>query len=163
MEGACGKIIDTDDPKVVIKKIHRRAKGNHRLTSHRAPEQQRLQAWASAVATPSHGFTVLFVPKAWDPEPHQYKMERINVRKPIEMTDIKSVPSLVEDLQRLYEVGRASDIYPQDYELYLQPDGRVALVDFDKFGVWNKDGSVKFPWGLEWSAQKVRELTPVSL
>ena len=45
--------------------------------------------------------------------------------------------------------------YSLAIKLYLQPDGRVALIDFDKFGIWNSDGSVEVPWGETWSDEFV--------
>lgn len=77
------------------------------------------------------------------------------------MSDIDSVPDLRRELQQFYRKGRSLGIYPQDFELYKQPDGRVAMVDFDKFGIWNTDGSVEFPWGLRWTASQVKERTTI--
>ena len=156
MEGACGIILATDDPNVVIKRVHRRKSSHYRTKSYRAEDQCRIQRWAHNVLKNSE---ILFVPRAWSPERHLYKMERIDVSKPIEMTDISSIPGLQSELEQFYMAGRENGIYPQDFELYLQDDGRIGLVDFDKFGVWNKDGSVNFPWGAHWSAEKVMDFT----
>lgn len=163
MEGASGIILPTNDPRVVIKRIYKKSGAHRRTKSYRAPDQYRLQLWAHLTAVPSHRFMRLFVPQPFDSEENQYKMERIEVSRPIEITDIDTVPELRQDLQRFYAVGRESGIYPQDYELYKQPDGRIAMVDFDKFGVWNKDGSVTFPWGLHWAADEVASFTPLNL
>jgi hypothetical protein len=142
MEGACGKIIETDDKRVVIKKVYRH-KGPHvRTSSHRAPAQCALQQWASSVLTPKNGFKQLFVPRAWAPEAHQYTMERIDCLVPVKHSEVAS------ELKMFYARAAAESIFPCDYELYRQTNGRVAMIDFDKFAEWRTDGSVLFPWGL---------------
>lgn len=151
MEGTCGMILNTENPHVVIKKIYRKANPHHRTRSHRAPQQFSLQVWA-------HNFfgnnSTIFVPKAWDLEDHQYKMERIDVSNPVPYDIIRNDKDIRRELTAMYATGRRTGIYPMDYELYRQADGRVAMVDFDKFGMWNNDGSVEFPWGLHWSAEE---------
>lgn len=106
---------------------------------------------------------MIFVPKAWDLEEHQYKMDRIDVSNPVSYDEMRLDKHLRKELTALYHFGRRAGIYPMDYELYRQADGRVAMVDFDKFGMWNNDGSVEFPWGLRWSAEEVKEYTPIDL
>lgn len=117
-----------------------------------------MQEWARLVATPEHGFKLLFVPKAKDPEKHQYKMERIDVDEPIAMLELDKVKGLKAELQRFYRVAKESGIFPADFELYLQPDGRVAMIDFDKFATWAANGSVTFPWGQTMTSQQVKNL-----
>jgi hypothetical protein len=74
---------------------------------------------------------------------HEYTMQRINTDEPITN---EGVPS--EELKKFYADAKAEGIFPCDYELYKQPDGRIAMIDFDKFGRWQEDGIVVFPWGL---------------
>jgi len=146
MEGACGKILDTEDPKVVIKKVHRRNRAHYRTGSLRAEQQMRLQECARKACEAAQ-FKLLFVPKAWGAERFQYKMERIQVDKPLELMDVKNHPVL-EELKAFYSLAKRNALFPADYELYVQPDGRVAMVDFDKFGKWLFiRGEVVFPWG----------------
>ncbi len=151
MEGACGKILETDCNSVVIKKVHRRKRAQQRTLSHRAPEQYRLQR---LTASCSQHMKLLYVPSAWDPEDHQYKMERIDVSNPILDEQIPT-HKIIGELKDLYEALKKYGIFPCDYELYQQPDGRVALIDFDKFGTWKGDGSVEFPWGLVRSKEDI--------
>jgi RIO-like serine/threonine protein kinase len=158
MEGACGKILPCEDEGYIIKKIHRRKGPQQRTESLRAEEQYQMQEWARLVAAPEHGFSLLFVPKAKDPEKHQYKMERINVSKPISMLETNTVKGLKPELQKFYRVAKQSGIFPADFELYMQPDGRVAMIDFDKFATWEKNGSVRFPWGQVMTPQQVKNL-----
>ena len=141
MEGACGKIIDTEDQAVVIKRVHRHKGPHTRTSSHRAPAQCRMQQWAGSILTPKNGFKKLFVPRAWDPEPHQYKMERIECLVPVKHSEVAG------ELKMFYAMAGRQNIFPCDYELYKQQDGRVAMIDFDKFAEWREDGTVVFPWG----------------
>jgi hypothetical protein len=99
---------------------------------------------------------LLFVPRAWDAEKYQYKMDRIDVSRPLLETEVKSHPVLA-DLKAFYAKAKEKGIFPADYELYIQPDGRVAMIDFDKFAKILSDGSVQFPWGFEMSADQVQE------
>jgi hypothetical protein len=155
MEGACGKILSTDDGSVVIKKIHRRKRAQQRTCSLSADGQARLQEWAATVCA-SSGFTRLTVPRAWGADRFTYKMERIDVSKPLELLSVKTHP-VKEELRVFYEKARQASIFPADFELYIQPDGRVAMIDFDKFAQWKTDGSVVFPWGLELDADQVKD------
>jgi len=136
-EGACGKILEAEAG-VVIKRIRR-----HARKSHSAQRQCELQQWASELLKPANGFAELWAPRAWAPEPRQFRMERIDCSVELEPTD-------VPELKRFYQLAREAGIFPCDYELYRQKDGRVALVDVDKFGQWHQ-GKVVFPWGLVWA------------
>jgi hypothetical protein len=155
MEGACGKILSTDDPLVVIKKVYRRNRPQQRICSLRAEEQARMQEWARMLCV-SLRLPLLFVPRAWEAEKYQYKMSRIDVSKPLSESDYKTHPVLA-DLKSFYTKTKELGVYPADYELYLQPDGRVAMVDFDKFARWNQDGSVEFPWGLTVPSKQIED------
>lgn len=159
MEGANGKILDTEDPQVVIKKVHRRNRAHYRTGSLTA-EQQMWRQEAARKSCLSAGFKLLFVPRAWDAERFQYKMDRIHVEKPLEVTDAKDHPVFLE-LKQFYAAAKAHGTFPADYELYIQPDGRVAMVDFDKFGIWGYTGEVTFPWGLK--VQDKNLLEPLGL
>ena len=142
MEGACGTIVPSDNPLVVIKRVHKRPGPHRRTKSHRAPAQCSIQSWAHTLCKPSNGYSILYVPRAWDPEMHQYKMDLINTET---LLVNEGIP--VAELQKFYRDAKLEGIFPCDYELYQQPDGRVAMVDFDKFGRWLTDGTVLFPWG----------------
>lgn len=161
MEGACGKILDTEAPNVVIKKIHRRRRAQQRTNSLSAEEQAAMQTWAASVCRTA-GFSRLFVPKAWGAEKNLYKMERIQTDTPLELAKVVDHPVRTE-LQQFYSFARKASIFPADYELYIQPDGRVAMIDFDKFASWQEDGSVRFPWGLELSRDQIQQSVPFSL
>lgn len=150
MEGASGQILLTEDPRVVIKRVYKRAGPHRRIKSHRAPAQYKIQSWAHSLLSQANGYNTLYVPKAWDAELHQYKMERIDTTIPLTDGDVSEV-----ELKKFYREARSRGIFPCDYELYQQPDGRVAMIDFDKFGDWLSDGSVVFPWGEIVSVEKI--------
>ena len=156
MEGTCGQILSTDDPTVVIKKMYRRNRAHQRTGSRNAEEQARIQAWASEVCS---RFKLLFVPRAWDAEKFQYKMERIAIENPLELSHIQSHP-VVKELKEFYEAAKKEGLYPMDYELYVQADGRIAMIDFDKFAKIQSNGCVVFPWGDQLTAEQVKEATP---
>jgi hypothetical protein len=145
MEGACGKILATEDPKVVLKKVHRRNRAQQRTSSLGAEQQARMQDWVRNLCL-KEGFQILFVPRAWDAEKYSYKMDRIQTEKALEISE--SLDSqLLKELKALYKACMSKGIFPVDYELYEQKDGRVAMVDFDKFSTWTSDGLITFPWG----------------
>ena len=85
-------------------------------------------------------------------------MERIDCTRYVDPLNHGETTDLNKDLHILYMKARAYEIFPCDYELYLQPDGRIALIDFDKFGVWQSDGSVETPWGETWTDEFVCNL-----
>jgi hypothetical protein len=140
MEGACGKITEEGDG-TVVKQVHRHLK--HRAKCHGAQKQCEIQQWAAQLLTPENGFRTLFVPKAWGAQQRQYRMEKIDCAQEV-------APAEVEELKLFYAKAKEVGIFPCDYELYRQADGRVAMIDFDKFAAW-KGNAVLFPWGLVWA------------
>lgn len=151
MEGACGKILETQEVDVIIKKVHRRKRAQQRTSSLRAKEQFEMQRWARET---TKGMKILFVPEAWDCSEHEYKMKKIDVSKPLEESKIPE-HIVLQELQEFYNRGKQEGIFPCDYELYEQPDGKVAMIDFDKFSSWKTDGSVEYPWGLKIESENV--------
>ena len=116
-----------------------------------------MQEWARSLCVRA-GFKRLFVPRAWDADRHSYKMDRICVLLPLEVMDTKTHAVLME-LKAFYRLAMAVSVFPIDYELYVQPDGRVAMIDFDKFSSY-KDGVITFPWGLTIQDQVMRDQCP---
>lgn len=146
MEGANGKILSTDNENVVVKKIHRRNRAQYRASSLSAGEQMVIQEMVRHLCL-KEGFKLLFVPQAWGAERFQYKMDRICVEKPLELTEAITHP-IFEELKIFYKCCKGATLFPADFELYIQPDGRIAMVDFDKFARWLPTGDIVFPWGL---------------
>lgn len=152
LEGACGKILETGDRCIVIKKVHRHLKQRAKCLI--AEKQCEIQQWTSALLTPTNGFSLLFTPRAWfnQGDKDQYYMDRIDCSH--EVDPFSLTPSTMSELKLFYDKAKDVGIFPCDYELYRQSDGRLALIDFDKFGSWRKTESrdeVVFPWGLTWT------------
>jgi hypothetical protein len=149
IEGACGQIVETAQADVVIKRIHRCQSRGTRSKCHNADEQCKIQMWASDLLKPVNGFTVLFTPRAWltdSTSEREYAMERIDCSTEINPCELSESQEAGE-LRLFYEKAKSVGIYPCDYELYRQPDGRLALIDFDKFARWNQKEEIVFPWG----------------
>jgi hypothetical protein len=84
-------------------------------------------------------YILLRVPKLI-PNRDAYEMEKIDIRRPIILGAVgtqticpKTKERLCDELKyawlALYEEGYAA----WDFELYKQPDGRIMMIDFDKF------------------------------
>ena len=150
--GACGSVLATDRAGLVVKRIHRRLK--HRAKCLDARAQCAMQQWCASLLTPGNGFSVLFTPRAWLPDSaeaaseRQYVMEQIDCSSGLSPLSVAADPLSPEaaELRRFYEKAQAAGIFPCDYELYRQPDGRIALIDFDKFSQF-ANGEVTLPWG----------------
>ena len=147
--GAVGSVLATDQTGLVVKRIHRRLK--HRAQCLDARAQCAMQQWCASLLTPSNGFSVLFTPRAWlsdSAAKRQYVMEQIDCLSelsPLAATANPQSPEATE-LKLFYEMAQAAGIFPCDYELYRQQDGRIALIDFDKFSQF-ANGEVTLPWG----------------
>jgi hypothetical protein len=148
MEGASGKIVDTENANVVMKILHTHRSKTKSLT---AREQAKMQRWAETL---TRDFAHLFVPEVIEVFDKKYSMKRVDVSKPLYMLEIQTHPVFPE-IQKFFQLCRKEGIYPADFELYEQKDGRVALLDFDKFATWKKDGSIVFSWGQTLSAEEV--------
>lgn len=128
-EGAYGRIVSTGLD-TVVKIPHRRVpKGSISLD-----EQKTIHA---AIIEETSYYTILRAPRLLHGD--RYEMERIDVEKPIFLGCQGNVLEgvdrdlLVSELSRLWKALYKKGYMAWDFELYLQPDGRVAMVDFDKF------------------------------
>jgi hypothetical protein len=128
-EGAYGRIVSTGLD-TVVKIPHRRVpKGSLSLE-----EQKAIHA---AIIEETSSYTVLRAPRLVHGD--RYEMERIDVEKPIFLGCQGNVLEgvdrvlLVSELASLWKALYKKGSMAWDFELYLQSDGRVAMVDFDKF------------------------------
>lgn len=134
-EGAYGRIVSTDTH--TVEKIPHRRVPKGSLSIH---EQKTIHA---AIIQETASYTVLRAPRLLHSD--RYEMERIDVEKPIFLGCQGNVLEgidrvlLVSELARLWKALYKKGYMACDFELYLQPDGRVAMVDFDKF---KKESSV---------------------
>lgn len=88
-------------------------------------------------------------------------MDRIDTQSPLPVLEAATHPVLPE-LRSFFFLAKQHKVYPADFELYVQPDGRVALIDVDKFAAW-EDDTLVFPWGLRLPAQPVLAQIPFLL
>ena len=134
-EGMYGRIISTGEG--TVKKVpHRRVpKGSLSL------DEQKLIHMAILEETSS--YTLLRAPRLIQSD--GYEMERINVDNLIFLgSQNSSVETfnkdiLVSELAKLWSALCKRGYLAWDFELYLQPDGSIVIVDFDKF---KKPGSL---------------------
>lgn len=127
LEGAYGRIEVTGEGTVKKVPHRKKTKGSLSLDDQKAIHALIIQE------TPS--YTVLRAPHLIDSD--FYEMERINTDKPIFLGcqgSTETVPKgLVSELVQLWRALHQKGYLAWDFELYLQTDGRVCIVDFDKF------------------------------
>ena len=140
MEGATSKIERTKNG-WVRKTLKRQAKKTATLIE----TQLAIQNWSASILKPENGFKLLFTPAARESSyKNSYEMEEINNEHPI---DTITSPELQKEIELYFKYAYAANYYPSDFELYEQPDKRVALLDFDKFGILSKTNkTVIFPY-----------------
>lgn len=126
-EGAYGRIISTGEN--TVKKVpHRKVpKGSLSLD-----DQKSIHA---AILEETSSYTILRAPRLIRSD--DYEMERINIDSIIFLgcQGIVKIQSnlLISELARLWIALCKRGYLAWDFELYLQPDGSVVIVDFDKF------------------------------
>ncbi len=75
------------------------------------------------------GFTgKLFAPELQGPL-NRYRMRRVDTSNPISLLEN---PHLLPEVCNLWKLMWRNGFALYDFELYLQPDGRVVILDFDK-------------------------------
>jgi hypothetical protein len=146
-EGNNGRVYET--PSSTVIKVQKRNSLGHDVIT-----QRRIHHAAERVIQ-DLGLRLLRVPKLQLGNPTQYEMELVNTRNIIYPGDpnhgSELDPEKREWLYReltdfwiaLFKMGFAA----WDYELYLQKDGTVMLLDFDKFGFRMTSGpiSIRLP------------------
>lgn len=141
MEGATSKI-DRLKNGWVRKTLKRQAK----KTTTPVETQMEIQNWSASILTPENGFKLLFTPKARESsyKKNSYEMEEIDNENPI---DTITSSELQKEIELYFQYAYQAGFYPSDFELYEQPDKRIALIDFDKFGTISKTNkTVEFPY-----------------
>jgi len=139
-EGAAGTI-HIGNNGWVRKTLKRKARGKTR----NAKNQFIIQKWSHEYLVPSNGFTILYTPAARhsNNSKFSYSMERIDNKKQI-MKLTKEDADLADEIVKYHRAAIRKGYFMNDIELYRQPDGRVAVLDFDKVG--NIDGNtVTYP------------------
>ena len=124
MEGACANILD-ESQDVVRKVLKRKYKGKS------AQEQFSLQQLAYSVVQ-EYGLKHIHIPKVYTYDHRSYTMDRIDTNNPIyECKDSISEYALKE-LRMFCDAFESKGYFANDIECYLQPSGKIAIIDFDK-------------------------------
>ncbi len=127
-EGSSGKVFAYGQDEVV-KVAKRGVRGNLGIR-----EQYKMHCHVYSLLV--HGeYKILYTPRPVGCLRNSYKMERIDDSTMIVGAEVAAMPALVKELAHFYEELGRYNITPNDFELYLQTDGRVALIDYDKFVV----------------------------
>lgn len=101
----------------------------------------------------------VYVPQAWQESAKSYVMEAIHTDHPLVLPALDH--PCASELAAWVRALQAEGVLPLDFEAYEQPDGRVAVVDVDKFGAL--DGrDVVLPWGERRSAAEMTAAMPAS-
>jgi RIO-like serine/threonine protein kinase len=125
MEGACAKIVEESSTKV--RKVLKRFQAKESLPIR---EQVRVQQIARAVIE-DNKLSTLMVPCVYEVDAKSYVMDRIDDSKPLyEVANPKAV--LISDLKIFLQSMEQKGYSMNDIECYVQHDGRVAIIDFDK-------------------------------
>ena len=122
MEGTCALIKD-ESPTTVRKVLKRSYKGMS------VKDQVSIQKAARRVIE-EHGLRSLMVPRVIVIEERSYVMERIDDSKPL--YDYALTPTQLTELKIFLSVMESKGWILNDIECYVQPDGRIAILDFDK-------------------------------
>lgn len=145
--GSSGIILPSANGNLVRKKMRRNAIGNS------IELQINIHRYAQQILRDENNFTTLRAPYLnWPsgaaaaggggPPPEEYWMERIDTTRPLWLGDEESVscypPNLIQDVQqelvRYWRQMWARGYAAWDFELYVQRDGSVVILDFDKYG-----------------------------
>jgi hypothetical protein len=141
-------LIPSQDNNFVLKKMYGHSQGHDILT------QYRIHLLAQQILRQENNFDILRAPyllayEDWRPlhytpceRSHFYAMETVNTSHPIWLGDRDStmhVPfdileKVNDEILRFFKMMWDSGFIPWGFELYLQPDGTIILLDFDKFG-----------------------------
>jgi hypothetical protein len=140
-EGNNGRIYETP---YGIKKIQKRRSAGHDILT-----QKRIHR-ITEVTVYELKLQKLFVPSLNLENGDEYEMQRISTQKIIypgapnhgELLRSDEFEQLVTELSMLWIALWNRGFAAWDYELFLQPDGRIALIDFDKFGFHMTSGPV---------------------
>jgi len=136
MEGACAKILEESPTKV--RKVLKRFQDRQSLP---VREQAYVQQLARAVVE-DNKLSSLVVPCVYEVDGKSYVMDRIDDSKPLyEVTNPKA--DLLVDLKLFLQYMEKKGYIMNDIECYVQPDGRVAIIDFDKCERVDKGGERK--------------------
>jgi len=132
MEGSYGRITEVSETTVIKTKKFYSSKMSLDINTQKHIHKLLLHILSDPY------YILLKVPKLVPND--AYEMEKIDTRKPIflgtmgtQVICTKTKDRLIEELMYMW-----GDVYLEgyaawDFELYKQPDGRIMMIDFDKF------------------------------
>jgi len=172
-DGATGRLIDEGASARIYEYIHypalyvvKQQKRQARGHAHPPSFQQKIQQWSNQLIQPPN-FQTLCVPAAFEistsPKATAYVMERIDTSQPEDLSHPLVPQQLVKELLLYYFLCSQQGYFPNDYELYKQPDGRYALVDFDKFGIFLTREQIEFPFQQIIHIRQAQQYCPMAL
>ncbi len=136
MEGACAKI--HEESPTTVRKVMKRKPANQSLS---AEEQAHVQQIAKAVIY-DNKLMHIDVPTVFNVDRTSYSMEKIDDSIPL--YEVKKVANEIQnDIQVFLTIMETKGWILNDIELYVQPDGRVAIIDFDKCSPTNENAKRK--------------------
>lgn len=124
MEGACANIID-ESQNIVRKVLKRKYKGKS------SAEQFSLQQLAYTIVQ-EYNMEYIQIPKVYTYDQRSYTMDRIDTTKPIYEYKSEVYECALKELRDFCEVFESKGYFANDIECYLQPSGKIAIIDFDK-------------------------------
>jgi hypothetical protein len=172
-DGAIGRMLDEGASARIFEYAHfpshyvvKQQKRQARSSTHPPNFQQKIQQWSYQIVQPPN-FQTLRVPAAFEistsPKATAYVMERIDTSEE-ELLDHPLVPQqLVKELLLYYFLCSQQGYFPNDYEIYKQPDGKYALVDFDKFGIFLTREKIEFPFQQIIHIRQAQQYSPLAL
>lgn len=146
-QGMNGKLYKTERGVLKIQKKH--------SLGHDIQTQKRIHHLTDTLVNELN-LQILFVPHLYIENQEGYEMTSIDTSRilyPGDPSRSTSVPqelyeSMCQELTRLWISLFQRGFAAWDYELYLQPNGKIALLDFDKFGFCMTSGpvSIQLPY-----------------
>ncbi len=171
---ASGRLLDEGASARIYEYLHypthyvvKHQKRQARTSTHSIKFQQKIQQWSNEIVKPPN-FEILRVPAAFEistsPRATAYVMERIDTSLPETLQVLNEVPQkLIKELLLYYFLCSQQGYFPNDYELYKQPDGKYALVDFDKFGIFITKEKIEFPYNQIIHIRQAQQYSPPAL
>ena len=130
-EGKSGRIYTVPGYPDLVEKVSR-----SRIRSYSIKTQKRIHRLCEVtITTAEPPFHILHIPAIADLDSPFYRMERVDTSCPLDSEALTMEPILVAELVRAWKLFWEAGVVAWDFELYLQSDGTVFLLDFDSFGI----------------------------
>ena len=131
-EGKSGRVFTVPDRPDLVEKVARPSRRGQRYCIQTQKRIHRLCYDALHAADPP--LYLIRIPALENPDTPSYVMECVDTACPIYSENIALEPVLTKELVSVWKVMWAAGFAAWDFELYLQPNGTVVLLDFDSFG-----------------------------